>query len=432
VSLRSTEIRAALAALLLGVAAAARAEPAGPIPVLSFNDAVARTLAKNPTVEIAEQETKRAVALVEQVRSASLPTLAGTAGATLLDATRVQGGEVVQPQNQLILGATLTVPLLLPASWVKWAHSKDNVDVARKSEADVRRQLAIAVAKTYLTLVAQHRVVEVTERAAVNAKAHYDYTHSRFVGGFGSRLDEVRAAQEVASDETQLEATQSALYGFQEALGVLLGDERPYDTDPQTDLPAAPTEEDALQTAPVLRTDVLLAKERLFAAKHVVRDDWADYVPYLIATGMPFYANPPTATYPTTGWQVLLLLTWPVYDGGLRYGQAHERDALAAEARLTLEADLRQADSDVRTSRVALDRANTALASATDAAGKAQEALKLTTLAYKAGLSTDIEVIDAERVSLDADTAAAVAEDNVRQSHLDVLVASGRFPAGDH
>jgi outer membrane protein TolC len=144
---------------------------------------------------------------------------------------------------------------------------------------------------------------------------------------------------------------------------------------------------------------------------------------------MPFYANPPMSTLPTTGWQVQVLLTWPVYDGGLRYGQAHERATLVAEAQLTLEGNLRQANSDVRASTVALDHADTALVSAKDAAAKAQEALKLTTLAYKAGASTDIEVIDAERVALDADTAAAVAEDNVRESHLDVLVASGRFPA---
>jgi outer membrane protein TolC len=424
-----------LAVLLLS--AAAQGEPTS-IPVLSFDDAVARTLAKNPTVAIAEQETKRALALVEQVRAASLPTLSATAEGVFLDAPRTEppsvpvapgGTNLAEPQNQVVLGATATIPLVIPAAWVKWAHSRDNVNVARRSEADVRRQLAVAVAKTYLSLVAQHRVVDLTKRAMVTAKAHYDYAHSRFVGAFGSRLDEVRAAQEVSSDATQLEVAQSALYALQEALGVLLGDERPFDADPETQLLPSPTMGDALQTAPVLRTDILLAKERLYAAKHVARDDWADYVPYLIATGMPFYANPPMSTLPTTGWQVQVLLTWPVYDGGLRYGQAHERATLVAEAQLTLEGNLRQANSDVRASTVALDHADTALVSAKDAAAKAQEALKLTTLAYKAGASTDIEVIDAERVALDADTAAAVAEDNVRESHLDVLVASGRFPA---
>jgi len=50
-------------------------------------------------------------------------------------------------------------------------------------------------------------------------------------------------------------------------------------------------------------------------------------------------------------------------------------------------------------------------------------------MAYKAGASTNLEVIDAERQARDADTAVAVAEDSLRQARLDLLIASGRFPA---
>ena len=39
-----------------------------------------------------------------------------------------------------------------------------------------------------------------------------------------------------------------------------------------------------------------------------------------------------------------------------------------------------------------------------------------------------LEVIDAERRSRDAETAAVVAEDAARQARLDLLAASGRFP----
>jgi outer membrane protein len=55
--------------------------------------------------------------------------------------------------------------------------------------------------------------------------------------------------------------------------------------------------------------------------------------------------------------------------------------------------------------------------------------LSLTNLAYRAGASTNIEVIDAERVARDADTSVAQAEDAWRQATLDLLLASGRFPS---
>ena len=50
------------------------------------------------------------------------------------------------------------------------------------------------------------------------------------------------------------------------------------------------------------------------------------------------------------------------------------------------------------------------------------------TLAYRAGASTNIEVLDAARQARDADTATAQAEDLSRQARLDLLVSAGRFP----
>ena len=85
------------------------------------------------------------------------------------------------------------------------------------------------------------------------------------------------------------------------------------------------------------------------------------------------------------------------------------------------QAEVRSADEEVR-------RSTAALAAARDAAKLAGEGVALTTLAYRAGASTNIEVIDAERRAHDADTAVAQAEDAWRQATLDLLLASGRFP----
>ena len=58
----------------------------------------------------------------------------------------------------------------------------------------------------------------------------------------------------------------------------------------------------------------------------------------------------------------------------------------------------------------------------------AHQALDLANLAYHAGATTNIEVIDAELRARDADSAVVIAEDNVRQARLDLLVAAGQFP----
>lgn len=176
------------------------------------------------------------------------------------------------------------------------------------------------------------------------------------------------------------------------------------------------------------RSDVLASGARLRAAQHVVRDDWTDYAPYLTGTFQPFYQNPPTVTLPTTGWQATLVLTLPLYDGGLRYGQEKERASLRDEAKANLDGILRQARSDVRTAFEEVRRADVALASSRKASQLAASALELAQIAYKGGASTNIEVIDAERTARDAETAVAVAEDGARQARLDLLAATGQFP----
>ena len=121
----------------------------------------------------------------------------------------------------------------------------------------------------------------------------------------------------------------------------------------------------------------------------------------------------------------------PLYDGGLRYGQEHERKAVANEAQLDVEATLRQARSDVRAAFEEMQRADVALDQAQQSATFATQALALANLAYRAGATTNLEVIDAERQARDAETQAAIAEDAARQARLDLMAASGRFSVGD-
>jgi hypothetical protein len=75
-------------------------------------------------------------------------------------------------------------------------------------------------------------------------------------------------------------------------------------------------------------------------------------------------------------------------------------------------------------------RADQAGKSAASAAKLAHEALALADLAYRAGATTNLEVIDAERRARDADTAAVIAEDNARQARLDLPPGNFRSVRG--
>ncbi|HKU42267.1 MAG TPA: TolC family protein, partial [Polyangiales bacterium] len=84
--------------------------------------------------------------------------------------------------------------------------------------------------------------------------------------------------------------------------------------------------------------------------------------------------------------------------------------------------------SEVRVAFELARRADAGLRAASRAAELAGKALQMAMEAYRAGASTDIEVLDAERRARDAETGAVVAEDAARQARLDLLAASGRWP----
>jgi outer membrane protein TolC len=394
---------------------------------VTFDDAVQRTLNQNPTVLQAVEELGRAQAIVEETRAPALPNLSFNGVFTQLDGQRVLGTTVLEPATQVNLDLQLTLPLILPQRWAQWAHSKDQVAVSRIAISEAKRQLAIAVGHTYLSLLAQHSLVDLDQEAVIDDQAHATYTEARYKGGFGNRIDYVRAQQQVEADKVTLENAVAQLVRYREALGVLLAFEEPVDVEGPADLGPAPELRRAIDDSQQ-RSDVEENRLRLIATQHVSRDDYTDYLPTLNAVGFPFYQAPPTTEIPRWGWEIELILAWQIYDGGLRYGLAHERARLQREAELGFEASNRQAASDVRTAFDSLARAQRAVSDALAAAQLARTGLELATLAYRAGASTNIEVIDAERVSHDAQTQSVVAQDTQSQALFDLFTSSGKIP----
>jgi outer membrane protein TolC len=118
----------------------------------------------------------------------------------------------------------------------------------------------------------------------------------------------------------------------------------------------------------------------------------------------------------------------PIVDFGARRAVKRQREADLQSSMFSLEQVQIQARSEVRMARAAVEAQERALGRARESAQHANEVLKITIVAFDAGSSTNIEVIDAQRSARDQDTAVAQAEDAVRQARLELLVAIGLFP----
>lgn len=420
--------RVVLAIALICAGAGLQTRPAAQaIERVTFDEAVRRAVANHPNVQRAATDIIRAEAILLQVRGRSLPSIDAAVTAHVIDPVTRFSGSAITPRTQTVTTAGVSVPLITPVSWAERNQAADQVLVSQRGLDDARRQIAVAAGQAYLAVITQRRVLELNERARDNARAHYQYTNQRFEGGLGSRLNAIRAQQELSSNEARVEEARLAIRRAQEALGVLIAADGPVDAaaDPAFDVPA-PTVPDAELIAE--RDDLRVILARQSAAERRAGDAWKEYLPSVTALFSPQMLAPSGLFANSRSWRASVLFSVPLLDAGQRRGQAREREAFVDFVRAERADAERQAGSEIRTAREAVAATERALVHARQAAEQANEVVQITDVAFREGATTNIEVIDAQRRARDAETAATIAEDAVRRARLDLLVATGRFP----
>jgi outer membrane protein TolC len=430
---RSTQVKNALAkralACWLVAASTALAQPPQPTIHVTFAEAVQLAQDRNPTVAAAAAGILRAEGLVRQARAATLLQVNGSVFTTTLNSSVEFQGSVVTPQNQISAAVTADQPIVAAAAWARRAQAADAKTVAELSVVNTKRQVALAAADAFLTIIGARRVVEGNVSARDVAKAHFDLATELERAGRGSRLNALRAQQQYSIDEGLVETSLLAVYRAQEALGVLLAEGGPVDA---ADVPTLelPVGADAAATPGVLmlRSDLKLFAAREQLAARIVRDSSKDWWPSLDAIFQPTTLYPSQFFLPQNSWRLLLQANVPIFDSGQRDATKTLREADLAETKATFTGARTQASAEVRTAREAVASSERSLASARAAASQAHQVVDITSISFRAGASTNIEVIDAERTARDNDLAVAIAEDRLLRARLDLLNALGRFP----
>ena len=146
------------------------------------------------------------------------------------------------------------MPVLAASRWAATAQARIRSRSRTSRPPTCAPNIAVATAQAYLAIIALKREVEVTQRALETSLAHLDYARRRLEAGAGTRLNELRAGQEVATNEARLETAQLGVRRAQEALGVLIVVERSGRTRPasrcSTSRPS-PTKPDGWRCGPM-------------------------------------------------------------------------------------------------------------------------------------------------------------------------------------
>jgi outer membrane protein TolC len=393
----------------------------------TFKEAIDRAIENNPTVAAAASGILAAEGLIRQARADTLTRVTSDITWTNLNRGVEFQGTIVTPRSQVTASVTAGQPILAGAAWARRAQAEDTKNVAELNVANVKRQVAFATADAFLTIITQRRLVEANLRAFEVARAHFDLATELERQGMGSRLNALRAQQQMSTDEGLVEIARLGVYRAQEALGVLMAVGGPVDAADEPDFPVPPG---ADQAAPLslLRTDLKLFAAEEQSAARIVRDSSKDYWPTIDALFSPSTTHPAQFFLPANSWRFLVLGNVPIFDSGRRAGIRVQREAAVEEARANLAGATTRAGAEVRAAREAVASGERTLTTARAVADQARQVLNITNISFRAGASTNIEVIDAQRISRDADMAVAVTEDTLRRAKLELLNALGRFP----
>jgi multidrug efflux system outer membrane protein len=400
----------------------------------------ARALRDNPGVKAAAQRLLQAQAQLGVVRAGQLPSVAVNAGLsnTRTSSETAQGialGRRSIEGNNFSVGASLSYELDLWGRVRRVVEASDAQALAAQDDRDgVILLLSSQVASSYWQLRGLDAELAILRGALAARREAQQLVEARFKAGLSNELDVSRARIERANAEADLHEVQRQRNAVEHALATLVGASPSAPVlagAPSAQLPLPPSIPVGLPASLVgQRPDLAASVAQLKSFNAQVGVAEGAFYPSLSLTSNFGFASEHLRDLASGGARQFsfgpLALSLPVFDGGRNRANLALTKARYEEARanhdtrlLTALREVEDALSDVQ----GRQQQGEVQAQAQQAAARA---LLVAQARYERGLSTYLDVTDAQRNSLAADRAAA----QIRTQRLLATVAVARALGG--
>jgi outer membrane protein TolC len=450
----------ALAILMLGSAAQAQATARTNDTLrLSLGDAVSLAMRQSDEIGIAAAQTDVAEALYGTARSNVLPQLRFTSSyLKVYQSARGQAvGSVFNQPNTYAGALNLSQTLFQGGRLLSATRAADNARQAtRFDEREQRALVTLAVQRAYLQVLFTDRIAELQEQNLTLASSRLTQVEQYERAGRLARYDVLRARVERSNLEPQtIQARNDRELAVVDLKRILnLPVEQPVALVTHIDSASTVGLLAALQdtTAVADRAAIRSAELNVAAKRLGISVARADFFPTLSIffqtgyqafplTGLPtangslandFCAvGTPTATRcQNGGWfsdrQAGLNVSMPVFDGFRVKSNVELAEAQTRLAELQLRQQREAVSVDVARTRAELRRASAVFAARQQNSLEADEAFRLATLRFTRGLSTQLEVSDAQLALLTAQSTEARATYDLFLASTDLARALGR------
>jgi multidrug efflux system outer membrane protein len=324
--------------------------------------------------------------------------------------------------------------------WAKFRTAtraaQDDLLASRYARETVRTVVAADVTRIYFQLLAADAQLGLLSDTLKTRNETVELQRDRYQGGVIGDYDLAQAEAERAAVAADVAVAQRAVAQFESALAVLLGRSPREVFEPRLPrdvqmvwLSGVPTIPAGLPSDMLLRRpDIRNVELQLAAGNRRIDVARADYFPSLSLTGG--YGSEAAAlknlfSGPALIWTIGAALAQPLI--GLKAIEANveARTATRDQLVVTYVQTVQSAFKETHDALVANQTTRDALAAQTERREKLERALELATLRYRSGYSPYLEVLDAQRQLLQAQTLQILAAREVRLAVVDLAKALG-------
>jgi outer membrane protein TolC len=373
---------------------------------ISFDEAINRGLRNNLGLLLQSDNTLTARGQRWKELSNLLPNLNATISENVLQTDLQAEGlrfpgfpKVIGPFGFFDARANLTQSVF---DWHSIQRERGTVDrerAAHYSYKDARDLVVLAVGNTYLLAIAQAARVETAQAQVQTSQALYDKAVDQQKAGVTPAIDTLRSQVELQTLQQQLIVARNNYAKQKLALARVIGlppgqefvltEKAPY-----APLTAQSIEEN-LQRAYTSRSDYLAAVQQVRAAEHFRAAATAEHYPSLgIAANYGDIGVTPGESHGT--FSASGTVTIPIFQGGKAHADVLQAEASLRQARQQL-GDLRgRIDYEVRTALLDLAAAADQVEVARSSVQLAQETLTQARDRFVAGVTDNLEVVQAQ------------------------------------
>ncbi|MGD1147889.1 MAG: TolC family protein [Thermoanaerobaculaceae bacterium] len=428
----------------LALLALAAAAPVASPRILTLDEAIATARAQQPQLRQAAATTQAALARVDESFAPLLPQVSGSAEYQRESANYAGGPSTLPSQtsggtnneswssvNYFTLGLNASQLLYdFGQTSSKWRSSQASAASQRDSEHTTLEQVLYSVRNVYFQARAAKGLVQVASDTLANQQKHMEQTEGFVEVGTQAEIALAQAKTDVANARVQLINAENGYETAKAQLNQAMGVEGPTDYDvADKTLPPVDGEDSStdvlLDEAIKARPELAALLNQVRAQELTIRSLRGAYGPSLgLSAGFSDVGQ--YASSLTWNWGAGLLLSVPVFQGGLTRAQVREAEFNLVSIQAQADAERQQVRLDVEQARLAVRADKEALTASVEALANAQVLLQLAEGRYETGVGSIIELGDAQVALTSAAQQKVQAEYNLSQARAGLIKALGR------